>query len=177
MSLNSSVFDQWINASRQYTWPQLLRKEAPDRWSMGQLLIHLVESTDFFLENATLCLANPANAEESCTPAGREILFRSQLPDKDIEGPASNKVTPQPLSREEPERELLRLKGVFEERCRQVISQPVSGKIKHPGLGYFNAAEWLQFSEIHLRHHFRQKRKIDAFLQSSDTNTFKEAGP
>ena len=27
------------------------------------------------------------------------------------------------------------------------------GKTKHPGLNYFTAKEWLQFAEMHLRHH------------------------
>jgi hypothetical protein len=38
------------------------------------------------------------------------------------------------------------------------------GKAGHPGLGYFSAAEWLQFAEMHLRHHFRQKERLDVAL-------------
>lgn len=39
------------------------------------------------------------------------------------------------------------------------------GKTKHPGLGYFNASEWLRFAEMHFRHHLKQKKRIDDFLK------------
>jgi hypothetical protein len=40
-----------------------------------------------------------------------------------------------------------------------------NGKTKHPGLGYFSAKEWLQFANMHFRHHLRQKKRIDVFLK------------
>jgi hypothetical protein len=39
------------------------------------------------------------------------------------------------------------------------------GKTKHPGSNYFTAKEWLQFAEIHLRHHLKQKKRIDDFFE------------
>ncbi|HEY0177827.1 MAG TPA: hypothetical protein VGC08_15700, partial [Pedobacter sp.] len=32
---------------------------------------------------------------------------------------------------------------------------------KHPRLGYLNAAQWLRFIEIHLRHHLKQLKRIE----------------
>jgi hypothetical protein len=43
------------------------------------------------------------------------------------------------------------------------------GKTRHPGLLYFSAPEWLQFAEMHLRHHFLQKQRIDAFLSQESS--------
>ena len=37
-------------------------------------------------------------------------------------------------------------------------------KAKHPALGYLTADEWFQFCEIHLRHHLRQKARIEKEL-------------
>ena len=42
-----------------------------------------------------------------------------------------------------------------------------NGKAKHPGLNYLNASEWLQFADMHMRHHLRQKKRIDDFLRPS----------
>jgi hypothetical protein len=39
-----------------------------------------------------------------------------------------------------------------------------TGKTRHPGLLYFSALEWLRFAEMHMRHHFRQKKRIDEAL-------------
>ncbi|HEV9036934.1 MAG TPA: hypothetical protein VGQ51_09945 [Puia sp.] len=52
-------------------------------------------------------------------------------------------------------------KDVFPDR---MIQGPATGKTRHPGLHYFNSLEWLQFAEMHMRHHFRQKKRIDACL-------------
>lgn len=46
-----------------------------------------------------------------------------------------------------------------------ISKSPFKGKTKHPGLDYFSAIEWLQFAEMHLRHHLRQKKRIDHFLK------------
>lgn len=34
-------------------------------------------------------------------------------------------------------------------------------KSKHPRLGYLNAAQWLRFIEIHLKHHLKQLKRIE----------------
>ncbi len=34
-------------------------------------------------------------------------------------------------------------------------------KTRHPRLGFFNAAQWLRFTEIHLKHHLKQLDRID----------------
>ena len=46
-----------------------------------------------------------------------------------------------------------------------MTARKYKGKTKHPGLGYFSAEEWLQFAEMHFRHHLRQKKRIDEFLK------------
>ena len=43
----------------------------------------------------------------------------------------------------------------------------LQGKTQHPGLGYFNATEWLQFATMHLRHHFKQKKRIEEYFSST----------
>jgi hypothetical protein len=35
------------------------------------------------------------------------------------------------------------------------------GKTEHPGFLFFTALEWLRFAEMHMRHHLRQKKRID----------------
>jgi hypothetical protein len=46
----------------------------------------------------------------------------------------------------------------------RISASSVQGKAMHPGLHYLSAREWLQFSEMHFRHHLRQKERLDAFL-------------
>jgi hypothetical protein len=57
--------------------------------------------------------------------------------------------------------DLLNLKMSMNNACDLDFRKSISWKNKHPGLDYFNANEWLQFAEMHLRHHLRQKKRID----------------
>jgi hypothetical protein len=53
------------------------------------------------------------------------------------------------------------------ELARQIPASPFKGRTRHPGLGYFDAAEWFRFAGMHFRHHARQKKRIDEFLQQT----------
>lgn len=48
----------------------------------------------------------------------------------------------------------------------RIASSPFNGKTKHPGFGYLNAAEWVQVIDMHFRHHLRQKRRLEEFLNA-----------
>jgi hypothetical protein len=49
-----------------------------------------------------------------------------------------------------------------------LVSRPdfttAQGRAGHPGFGRLSAPEWVQLADMHLRHHVRQKRRIDAAL-------------
>ena len=41
-----------------------------------------------------------------------------------------------------------------------MLNQKQFGKTQHPGLGFLDALEWYQYTEMHMRHHIRQKDRI-----------------
>jgi hypothetical protein len=43
------------------------------------------------------------------------------------------------------------------------------GKSEHPVFGFLNGFEWLQYSEMHMRHHLKQKQKIEGFLRPGNS--------
>jgi hypothetical protein len=49
---------------------------------------------------------------------------------------------------------------------KKIINTRFKEKTKHPGFHYLNAIEWLQFIEMHFRHHLKQKKRIDKYLNS-----------
>ncbi len=53
----------------------------------------------------------------------------------------------------------------FEDKLQyypQLVEQaPAHTKAAHPRLGYLNAAQWMRFIEIHLKHHLKQLNRID----------------
>jgi hypothetical protein len=51
------------------------------------------------------------------------------------------------------------LKQDINDFAAALASNNFKGKIKHPGFDYFSASEWLQFAEMHMRHHLKQKER------------------
>lgn len=162
----NQTLDIWINALEQKTFTQICAKPAPDSWSLGQLYMHLIEATNHYLKQINICLTTHDNLTKEMSPEAKILFQKNEFPDEIIEGPPSNADTPQPDSIAALMHELLQLKEDINRVEILISKSPVQGKTKHPGLHYFNANEWFQFAEMHFRHHLRQKKRIEAFLNS-----------
>lgn len=93
------------------------------------------------------------------------MMFRNnEFPDKLLEGPSTNSEVRQPQSKEELLQNLVSIKDEVNRLSVAFDFSTAIGKTMHPGFFFFNASEWLQFAEMHMRHHFRQKKRIDAHL-------------
>jgi len=161
--LEASI-DLCLQALEKYSLPQLSIKYDPKKWSLGQMFLHIVESTDFFLDNVETCLRQMKDAGEPTTERALKVFSANELPDIEIMGPSSNDLTPQPESIESLREGLTKLKLRAVAVREKLSGDPPSGKVKHPGLGYFNAREWYQFADIHVRHHLRQLPRLEGKL-------------
>jgi hypothetical protein len=128
--------------------------------------MHLIEATNFYIEQIEICLITNDNAKEEMSPAAKQLFINNELPDVLIEGPSTNAYTPQPNSKEELLQGLLHLKEKMILLDASIATSHFKGKTKHPGLLYFNAQEWLQFAVMHLKHHCRQLKRVETFLDT-----------
>jgi hypothetical protein len=167
----NSTIDHWIHALDQYDFETMLRKPSPAEWSIGQVYMHLIENADFCIEQIKLCLNNHDHADLDPAPHGKFMLEQNDFPDEIIEGPPSNQMTPQPESKDHIRERLLVIRKEVNDLAGIIQINTYTGKAKHPGLFYMNATEWLQFTEMHLRHHFRQKARINHYLAHNYTPT------
>ena len=101
------------------------------------------------------------------TTEGKQMFRNNSFPDKRLLGGPSNSKMPQPVNKEELVEEFMDLRRAMNEAALLMKETVHNGKAKHPGLGYLNASEWLQFADMHMRHHLRQKKRVDEFLMSS----------
>lgn len=161
------TIDVWLEALEQYDYRQLCTKPSPHSWSLGQLYIHLITDTKYYIEQIKSCLSTNDNAVEEATPFAKTLFANNGFPDIIIEGHPSNSTIPQPGSKEGLVRDLIALKDEINSTGITLFKSAPKGKTKHPGLGYFNAHEWFQLGEMHFRHHLRQKKKIDDFLETT----------
>ena len=161
------TLDNWIKEVERTNFALLCTKPFPAVWSLGQVSMHLIDATTFYLEQAEICLYSNNNAVEKMSPAAEAMFSNNEIPNELIVGPASNSNTPQPKSKEDLLGNLLALKDNVNRVATLILSSDSKGKTKHPGLKYFNAAEWFQFGEMHFRHHLRQKKRIEELLNSN----------
>jgi len=165
-------FDQtlaiWIKELERYDFRQLLAKPSATSWSPGQLYMHLIQSTRFFIKQVKMSTSNDDNINEEAFAEAKRMFRNNELPDVLLEGPPSNATTPQPESKEQLMTELTGLKEEINQAEALVSNTQFRGKTRHFGLGFFTAGEWLQFAEMHLRHHLRQKKRLDDFIKESD---------
>lgn len=160
----SHIIDQWIVALGKYDYEETLIKPDKDSWSIGQLYMHLIFDTKFFIEQINTCTLSNDNAQESCTAFAKEIFDNNGFPDKKITGAADNARIPQPITKLQLIEELIALRKEMTILAFIITGSKFNGKTKHPGLGYFSATEWYQFAIFHFNHHLRQRLRIDQFL-------------
>ena len=156
----------WMSELDKYSDQHIMVKPDDGGWSLGQLYMHLIESTSFFIDQANICRCNNRNQNKSMTPSAREMFIHNALPDIDIEGPPSNALTTQPSNKELVILLLNELEIKYKKAAELTLQSLYRGKTKHPGLHYLSAREWLHFAEMHMRHHVRQKERLEKYLQS-----------
>jgi hypothetical protein len=160
------TIETWISALSLYNEDLLNQKPGPDEWSLGELYIHLIEETNYYFSQVDACIISNENTAEQITEDAETIFANNALPDIKIRG--NNKLStnlPPPVPIEDIRRKLHQLKDQLSSLAISIHISNCAGRTRHPRLGYFSATQWLQFADIHMRHHLRQKARIEAALR------------
>lgn len=160
----------WVNALDNYTMDELLRQPAENSWSMGQVYIHLATANKYFLgKNAEKC----ANGEDVIVGGkgknkyGFLVFAFNMFPPVKVKMPKKDTGGVEPIQPESKEQILRKLKEnieFFKQIEEQVANAPKNNRKKYPFLGFLNATEWYTLASIHMKHHLRQKKRLDKFL-------------
>ena len=163
----NQTIDTWIDALQRYSIEDLTAKPSPDSWSMGQLYNHIIDETEFYVGRIRICTSSNRNSNREMSMEGKEMFRNNAFPDERLKGAPSNSRIPQPKSKEELVKKFMDLRMAMNDTAVVMKETFFNGKAKHPGHNYLNASEWLQFADMHMRHHLRQKKRIDDSLRSS----------
>jgi hypothetical protein len=157
----NDTIQKWIDFLNDYTLEMLCKKPDDNSWSLGQVYTHITEDTAWFAKQMAAAMQTKADSEKQMHEHARQMLQNNSFPDKMIEGPATGIYIKQPESKDEVRQKLLTIRAEVNNLYVSFDPSKAIGKTRHPGLLYFNTLDWLQFAEMHLRHHFRQKKRID----------------
>lgn len=158
---NSSI-ELWIGYLNAYTLQQLQQRPAPESWSLGQVYKHLISDTGFYVEQMKAALETDKHRGAEMTSAASAMFAANRFPDQRLENPFNDINLSQPINKEQLLQQLITIKEKVHQLFRN--NGHKGGKTLHPGFQYLSAAEWLQFADMHLRHHLRQKERIDAVI-------------
>lgn len=167
----NETIQKWIDFVDDYTPEMLCQKPADNSWSLGQVYTHIIDDTGWFAEQMMAAMQTNADSEKEMHENARIMLRNNSFPDIMIEGPATGIYIKQPESKKDIRQKLLAIKTEVNNLYISFDPSKATGKTRHPGLLYFNTLDWLQFAEMHLRHHFRQKKRIDERLFRSKSQS------
>ncbi len=164
----NNTIDAWIGWLDNYSLEMLLRQPGPGQWSLGQVYTHLIADTGYFIDQIRMALSDTSHVAEDMHKAAAAIFANNEFPDRRLSNPFPDEVV-QPVSKEALLAGLLFIKHEINSFFLSHYFSDHTGKAAHPGLLFFTASEWLQFAEMHMRHHFRQKARIDAHLSEQSS--------
>lgn len=153
----------WKKALETYSEVEISKNGSVDHWSLGQIYLHLINSTLYFHGKQIECCVK---AKNNCNKRKNFKGFMvytilGKFPPVKIKVPASDEYTPiTPVSKKEIE---LGLQKVDEMMCvwKELLKNDLGGKTPHPGFDYLNASEWFRLIPMHWTHHLRQKSDRD----------------
>jgi len=165
----NATIDGWISGLQQYRPESLVLKPDERSWSIGQLYVHILEETDWYMGQIQLCLGNADNITGGKKSTADEMFLKNEFPDMIIKGdPLTSGKIQQPHSTDQLQTGLKALRDQMNMLWNLLYHCDVKGKSEHPGLGYFSPEEWIQYAEMHMRHHLKQKDRIDTVLKLHD---------
>ncbi len=160
----NETIEKWISCLDNYSLEMLCQKPKIDSWSLGQVYIHIIDDTKYFIEQIKTALINNANMEKPMHEEAKAMFENNAFPDILLKGPSANTNLRQPQNKDELLQDLELIKEEVNKLSFTLDFEKSYGKTEHPGFQFFNASEWLAFAEMHMRHHFRQKKRIDDIL-------------
>lgn len=162
---NTALF--WEEALHDYSQKELEQKPDEDSWSLAQVYSHWLDASHLYmLKKIGICLANPdKHADEELNIMGIKLLTDNEFPIPEAKVPV--KTEDQPAnngSKSHLNDRVYRLSEDMANSNLVLADNPPSGKSGHRFFGFMDAYQWYRLIPIHMRHHFRQKMKLDAFL-------------
>ncbi|HCX20690.1 MAG: hypothetical protein CMB80_17300 [Flammeovirgaceae bacterium] len=162
--LTYHLWNKWLS---ELDFSTLVLVPSSGGWSIGQLYLHLINETNWYLDQVIECLGNSANHSEQMTESAKVMFANNSFPDIKIKGDtAINDSIPQPESKEALLDSFLLMMQKAQEVWTTFLHCDKHGKSQHPGLGYFSPEEWMQYADMHFRHHRKQKDHILAMIHN-----------
>lgn len=165
----TDVITIWENELDNYSMEKLIKTPSQDSWSLGQVYNHLINtSLNFHLKQIEKCTISTENQSKNKSMKGvvAYCILGSFPPIKVKVPPSDFYTSKQPSSKQEILDGLSLVKRKMGEMYLILDKTKKQGKTPHPAFSFLNGNEWFKLIEMHFRHHLRQKKRLDNFLNN-----------
>lgn len=159
----------FIKEARKYG-DDFLKKPNDEAWSLAQMYSHIALVTDKCLDNIDLCKNGEGKQQKFALGPAIFSLMGSFPPFKMHIHKIPNEVAaiynPQAISIDDAITSLENSIKRMKQYIPIVNAIPKNQRAKHWAGGWFTALQWYQSAEMHIRHHLRQKKRIDVYIKN-----------
>lgn len=163
--------NKWLNALSQYSEEEFNMKPSDNDWSLAEVYDHINQVSNECLTRAMACAKNKGqNGHSGFGPAIFSLMGSFppvKLKIKKIPVGLEKIYAPQKINKTEAEKQLNEIKLKMKYSIQQIKFAGNDNRIEHWAGGWFNAKQWYQNAEMHIRHHLRQKKRIDKFISKN----------
>ncbi len=158
-----------MNEADKYTENEFLTSLGEGQWSLGQMYHHIALVTDKCLTNIDGC--GQGLGKQKAFALGPAIFSTMgsfppiKMHIKKIPDSVSHLYHPEPKDIHQAITDLQQSIEKMKQYIPIVSAIEKNQRIEHWAGGWFTAAQWYQSAEMHIRHHLRQKKRIDAYLK------------
>jgi len=161
---------QWQAALEGHDEGCFTKAAKPGAWTLGQVCDHVTRASRIFLDSAQALCAGVGETHSGSLFTGLTFgVFRSLPPLRfrvpaDLPEEFAKLEAPDPMTRAAAQERFAAILDRTRGLCEGVNAAPRSLRSNHPAAGWLNALQWYQLSEMHMRHHLRQLRRLEKTL-------------
>ncbi|MHC4974480.1 MAG: DinB family protein [Planctomycetota bacterium] len=156
----------WRDALEKTDDQNYERAPAAGGWTLGQISDHVTLVSSAFLD-AVEALARGEGEERRgsflatlmCGVFGSFPPVRLKVPGN-LPDEVKRAANPDSLPKAEALERFAVVMRRTRDLCEAVAAAPRGLRMQHPAAGWVNARQWYQLSEMHMRHHLRQLRRL-----------------
>ncbi|RAL24167.1 DinB family protein [Thermoflavimicrobium daqui] len=158
----SSLTGYYANELEKYSTEQLTWKPTPIEWSIAQVYQHLIDSTRYFFLQIEHCARGEKADWGEKTDVGKEVFAKGEFPNIRVKLPNDSRFVPDnPTDKNAIKQQLFLVIEKMKELEPTISSIPKDRTRKHLVFGHLTAEEWFQLIPMHVKHHLRQKERLD----------------
>lgn len=161
----------WNEALQRRTEDCFAKPRGDGEWTLGQACDHVTAVSMGFLDAAE-ALTRGEGEERRAGLMTTMMVGMGSLPPARFKVPPNlppefaKFAHPDPLTKAEALERFATVADRHKSLYEAVAAAPPRLRSKHPAAGWVNAAQWYKLSEMHMRHHLRQLRRIEKELDA-----------